>query len=312
MKAEDYRPLIIAYRNGAPVHLTDVAEVVDSVENLRNQGLANGKPAVLVILYRQPGANIIDTVERVKAVLPQLQASIPSAIDVQLAMDRTTTIRASLHDVERALMIAIALVILVVFLFLRNARATLIPSVAVPVSLIGTFGAMYLLGYSLDNLSLMALTISTGFVVDDAIVVLENITRHIEAGMPRMEAALRGAARGRLHRPVDEPVADRGVRPDPADGRHRRPALPRIRGDLVDRDPDLARGLADDDADDVRPPSRAPTGERTGRVLPLAASAPSTAVLDHYDRSLVQALRHPCAGAVESCSRRSASTSICS
>ena len=193
MKAEDYRPLIIAYRDGAPVHLTDVAEVVDSVENLRNQGLANGKPAVLVILYRQPGANIIDTVERVKALLPQLQASIPSAINVQLTMDRTTTIRASLHDVERALMIAITLVILVVFLFLRNARATLIPSVAVPVSLIGTFGAMYLLGYSLDNLSLMALTISTGFVVDDAIVVLENITRHMEAGMPRMEAALRGA-----------------------------------------------------------------------------------------------------------------------
>jgi multidrug efflux pump len=192
-KAEDYRPLIIGYRAGAPVHLTDVAEIVDSVENLRNQGLANGKPAVLVILYRQPGANIIDTVERVKAVLPQLQASIPSAINVELTMDRTTTIRASLHDVERALMIAIALVILVVFLFLRNARATLIPSVAVPVSLIGTFGAMYLLGYSLDNLSLMALTISTGFVVDDAIVVLENVTRHMEAGMPRMEAALRGA-----------------------------------------------------------------------------------------------------------------------
>ena len=175
------------------MRLTDVAEVEDSVENLRNQGLANGKPAVLVILYRQPGANIIETVDRVKAVLPQLEASIPSAIDVELTMDRTTTIRTSLHDVERTLMIAIGLVILVVFLFLRNARATLIPSVAVPVSLIGTFGAMYLLGYSLDNLSLMALTISTGFVVDDAIVVLENVTRHIEAGMTRMQAALRGA-----------------------------------------------------------------------------------------------------------------------
>jgi multidrug efflux pump len=147
----------------------------------------------LVILYRQPGANIIDTVERVKAMLPQLQASIPRAINVQLTMDRTTTIRASLHDVESALLIATALVILVVFIFLRNGRATLIPTVAVPVSLIGTFGVMYLLGYSLDNLSLMALTISTGFVVDDAIVVLENITRHIEAGMPRMEAALLGS-----------------------------------------------------------------------------------------------------------------------
>jgi multidrug efflux pump len=191
--AADYKPLVIAYRNGAAVHLTDVGEVLNSVENLRNQGLSNGKPAVLVILYRQPGANIIDTVNRVKAILPQLQASIPHAINVELTMDRTTTIRTSLHDVERALLIAIALVILVVFLFLRNPRATLIPSVAVPVSLVGTFGAMWLLGYSLDNLSLMALTVSTGFVVDDAIVVLENVTRHIEAGMTRMEAALLGS-----------------------------------------------------------------------------------------------------------------------
>jgi multidrug efflux pump len=191
--AADYKPLVIAYRNGNAVHLTDVAQVEDSVENLRNQGLANGKPAVLVIIYRQPGANIIDTVDRVKAMLPQLQASIPHAINVQLTMDRTTTIRASLHDVESALVIATVLVILVVFVFLRNGRATLIPSMAVPVSLIGTFGAMYLLGYSLDNLSLMALTVSTGFVVDDAIVVLENVTRHIEAGMTRMEAALKGA-----------------------------------------------------------------------------------------------------------------------
>ena len=148
---------------------------------------------MLVILRRQPGANIIDTVERVKAILPQLEASIPRAIDVELILDRTTTIRSSLHDVERTLVIAICLVVLVVFVFLRNLRATLIPSVAVPVSLIGTFGVMYLLGYSLDNLSLMALTISTGFVVDDAIVVLENVTRHIEAGMPRMQAALQGA-----------------------------------------------------------------------------------------------------------------------
>ncbi len=192
-KASQYRSLVIAYRNGAAVRLSDVADVQDLVENLRNQGLSNGNPAVLVILYRQPGANIIDTVDRVKAILPQLRASIPRAIDVTLTMDRTTTIRTSLHDVERALVIAVCLVILVVFLFLRNLRATLIPSVAVPVSLIGTFGAMYLLGYSLDNLSLMALTVSTGFVVDDAIVVLENITRHIEAGMTRMEAALLGA-----------------------------------------------------------------------------------------------------------------------
>jgi len=191
--AEDYRPLVIAYRDGASVRLSDVAQVEDSVENVRNIGLANGKPAVVVILRRQPGANIIDTVERVKAVLPQLEASIPRAIDVELILDRTTTIRSSLHEVERTLVIAVCLVVLVVFAFLRSIPAALIPSVAVPVSLIGTFGVMYLLGYNLDNLSLMALTISTGFVVDDAIVVLENVTRHIEAGMPRMRAALQGA-----------------------------------------------------------------------------------------------------------------------
>jgi multidrug efflux pump len=191
--AVDYRPLVIAYRNGAAVRLSDVADVQDSVENLRNAGLANGKPAVLVILFRQPGANIIDTVDSVKAAIPQLMAAMPRDMDLLIANDRTTTIRASLHDTEITLLIAVALVTLVVFLFLRNGRATLIPAIAVPVSIIGTFGAMYLLGYSLDNLSLMALTVATGFVVDDAIVVLENISRHIEAGMPRLQAALLGA-----------------------------------------------------------------------------------------------------------------------
>jgi multidrug efflux pump len=192
-KAREYRSLIVAYRNGAAVRLSDVADVQDSVENVRNLGLANGMTAVLVILYRQPGANIISTVDRVRALLPALRASIPSDIDLSVAIDRTTTIRASLHDVERTLLIAVTLVVLVVFLFLRNGRATLIPAVAVPISILGTFGGMYLLGYSLDNLSLMALIIATGFVVDDAIVVLENITRHMEAGMPRLEAALLGA-----------------------------------------------------------------------------------------------------------------------
>jgi multidrug efflux pump len=192
--AADYRPLIIAYRNGAPVRVKDVGDVVDSVENIRNAGLANGKPAVLVILYRQPGVNIIDTVDRVMAVLPELRASISPAIDIDPAVDRSTTIRASLAEVERTLMIAVVLVVLVVFVFLRSRQATMIPCVAVPVSLIGTFGVMYLLGYSLDNLSLMALTVATGFVVDDAIVVLENISRHIEAGVPRVRAAVQGAA----------------------------------------------------------------------------------------------------------------------
>src|SRR5579871_1015639 len=183
-KAKDYKSLIVAYRNGAPVHLSDVGEVTDSVENLRNSGLANGKPSILVILFRQPGANIIGIVDRVRALLPQLRASVSPAIDIELAADRSTTIRSSLRDVERTLVIAIILVIIVVFAFLRSARATLVPLVAVSVSLVATFAAMYLMGYSLDNLSLMALTVATGFVVDDAIVVLENTTRHLESGMP--------------------------------------------------------------------------------------------------------------------------------
>jgi multidrug efflux pump len=192
-KADDYKSLILAYRNGAAIHLSDVGEVTDSVENLRNAGLANGKPAVLIILYRQPGANIISTVDLVKALMPQLKASISPAIDIGLAVDRSTTIRTSLRDVERTLILAVLLVIVVVFAFLRNLRATLIPVVAVSVSLIATFAAMYLMGYSLDNLSLMALTVATGFVVDDAIVVLENITRYIENGLTPLEAALKGA-----------------------------------------------------------------------------------------------------------------------
>jgi multidrug efflux pump len=192
-KAVDYTSLVVAYRNGAAVRLSDVGEVIDSVENLRNAGLANGKPAVLIILFRQPGANIITTVDLVKALMPQLSASISPAIDIGLAVDRSTTIRTSLRDVEWTLVIAVMLVIAVVFGFLRNGRATLIPIVAVSVSLIATFAVMYLMDYSLDNLSLMALTVATGFVVDDAIVVLENITRHIEAGMSPLDAALQGA-----------------------------------------------------------------------------------------------------------------------
>jgi multidrug efflux pump len=192
-QASDYESLVIAHRNGAPVRLSDVADVSDSVETRFNFAFARGQAAVLVVLYRMPGANIIDTIDRVTAQLPLLEASIPSAITTSIADNRSTTIRASLHDTELTLIIAACLVIMVVFLFLGDARATVIPIVAVPVSLIGTFGVMYLLGYSIDSLSLMALTIATGFVVDDAIVVLENIKRHIEAGRPRFEAALLGA-----------------------------------------------------------------------------------------------------------------------
>ena len=190
--AADYKPVIVVWRKGAPVRLEDVATVTDSVQDIRNIGLTNGKRSVMLILYRQPGANIIETVARVKAIMPQLEASIPAGIQVQTVMDRTPTIRASLKEVERTLVLSVALVILAVFLFLKNARATLIPGIVVPVSLIGTFGVMYLCNYSLDNLSLMALTIATGFVVDDAIVVLENITRHREAGMPLRQAVLQG------------------------------------------------------------------------------------------------------------------------
>jgi len=192
-KAADYRPIVVAYRNGAAVRLTDLGTLDDSVQDLRNAGMADGKPAVLLLIRRQPGANVIETVDRVKAILPVLQASIPQSIDLQIASDSTTTIRASLLGVEQTLLISISLVILVVFLFLRRWRAATIPAVAVPVSLIGTFGIMYLAGYSLDNLSLMALTIATGFVVDDAVVVLENVSRHIEQGTSPFEAALLGA-----------------------------------------------------------------------------------------------------------------------
>ncbi|HEY5113712.1 MAG TPA: efflux RND transporter permease subunit, partial [Coriobacteriia bacterium] len=193
LKAAEYRQLVVSYRDGAAVRLADIADVTDSVEDVRTMGLSNGKPAIIIIVFRQPGANIIETVDGVRAVLPQLQASIPPSVKLNLLIDSTRTIRASVRDVEITLCISIALVILVVFIFLRSARSTLIPSVAVPISLVGTFGVMYLLGYSIDNLSLMALTVATGFVVDDAIVVIENITRHLEAGMQPMEAALVGA-----------------------------------------------------------------------------------------------------------------------
>jgi multidrug efflux pump len=191
--ADQYKDLVVAYRDNAAIKLTDVGEVADSVEDLRNAGLANGKPSVLVILYRQPGANIIQAVDAVKAELPRMAASLPGDVDLTIAVDRSKTIRVSLGDTEKTLVTSVGLVTLVVLLFLRNLRAAAIPSIAVPVSIVGTFGAMYLLGFSLDNLSLMALTISTGFVVDDAIVVLENISRHMELGKTRMQAALLGA-----------------------------------------------------------------------------------------------------------------------
>jgi multidrug efflux pump len=193
MKAKDYRNLVIAYKNGAPVRLSDVADVQDSYSNIYNAGSFNGKPSVLIVIFRQPGANVIATADRVIAALPFLKASLPPSINLDIGLDRTTTVRASVSDVQRTLIISVILVVLVVFVFLREVRATLIPSVAVPLAIVGTFGIMYLCGYSLNNLSLMALTISTGFVVDDAIVVLENVMRHIEGGMKPHAAAILGA-----------------------------------------------------------------------------------------------------------------------
>jgi len=194
LSSADYRPLVVAYRNGAPVLLSDVATVIDDTENVKQAAWMNNVPAVILNIQRQPGANIIEVVDRVKRLLPQLRTSLPTSVDIAILTDRTTTIRASVHDVEFELMLTVGLVVMVIFLFLRNISATIIPSVAVPLSLIGTFGVMYLLGYSLNNLTLMALTISTGFVVDDAIVMIENIMRYIEEGVAPLEAALRGAA----------------------------------------------------------------------------------------------------------------------
>jgi multidrug efflux pump len=193
LTSDGYRPLIIAYKNGAPVRVSDVATVFDGAENAKQAAWANEHPAVILNIQRQPGANIIAVVDRVKKLLPQLQASLPSAVQVQILTDRTTTIRASVEDVQFSLVLTIALVVMVIFLFLRSARATVIPALAVPLSIVGTFGVMYLLGYSLNNLSLMALTISTGFVVDDAIVMIENISRFIEEGETPLQAALKGS-----------------------------------------------------------------------------------------------------------------------
>jgi multidrug efflux pump len=191
--AEEYKPIIVTWRNGAPVRLQDLGEVEDGVQDVRNYGMYNGTPAVLMIIFRQPNANIIEVVDSITALMPELQATVPAGIDISVAMERTSTIRASLRDVERTLMVSVGLVILVVYLFLRSGRATLIPAAAIPISLVGTFAAMYVMGFSLNNLSLMALIVATGFVVDDAIVVLENVSRHIEAGMKPFEAALQGA-----------------------------------------------------------------------------------------------------------------------
>ncbi len=272
--ADVYRSLIIHYNNGAPVRLSDVATVKDSVQNVLNAGMTNAKPAILVMIRRAPDANIISTVDAIRASMPELQAMLPASINLDIAQDRSPTIRASLRDVERSLTIAVSLVILVVFLFLRSGRATLIPAIAVPVSLIGTFSAMYLCGFSLNNLSLMALTVATGFVVDDAIVVLENISRLYRSRHEAAASLIARGAGGRLYRGVDEPVADRGVYSAAVYGRPAGALVPRVLNYAVGGDPDFIAGVHHADADDVRPiaaPPPAPQPAAHPRFQPVAA-----------------------------------------
>ncbi len=246
-----YNSVVVAYKNGAPVRLSDIATAVDSAENVKQAAWMNTTPAVIVNIQRQPGSNIISVADRVKLLLKQLQSSLPAAVKVQVLTDRTETIRASVKDVQFELMLTIGLVVMVIFLFLRNLSATVIPSVAVPLSLVGTFGVMYLLGYSLNNLTLMALTISTGFVVDDAIVMIENIERYLEEGDAPLDAALKGAGQIGFTIVSLDRFADRGADSPAVHGRHRRTSVPRIRGDPRGHDPGFGSGFTDSDADDV-------------------------------------------------------------
>jgi multidrug efflux pump len=262
LSAADYKPLVVAYRNGAPVTLSDVATVIDDAENVRLAAWMNETPAVIVNIQRQPGANIIEVVDRVQKLLPTLRASLPSAIAVQVLTDRTTTIRASVEDVQFELVLTIGLVVMVIFLFLRTVSATIIPSVAVPLSLVGTFGVMYLLGYSLNNLTLMALTISTGFVVDDAIVMIENIARYIEEGVAPMEAALRGSEQIGFTI-LSLTVSLIAVLIPLLFGRHRGTAVPRVRHHARGDHPDFGDGFAHADPDDVREVAASQARKRT-------------------------------------------------
>ena len=250
-EAKDYKDLVVVYRNNAPVRLSDLGRVVDGNEDVRNMGLARGKPAVTIQVNRQPNANIIDTVDRIEALIPQFRASLPPTVHLDVDNDRTTTIRASVIDAQRNMVISILLVIAVVFFFLRNWQGDVYPERVVPVSLIGTFGAMYLLGYNLDNLSLMALTIATGFVVDDAIVVIENITRHMELGMKPMAGRAERRERDWIHRAFDQRISGRGIYPDSSDERHCGAAVPRIRGRSLGRHFCVDGHLSDRYADDV-------------------------------------------------------------
>ncbi len=269
LSSADYMPVIVAYRNGAAVRASDVATIVDAAENSQQAAWMDRQPAVIVNIQRQPGANIIAVVDRIKKLLPQLQTSMPATIQVKVLTDRTMTIRASVRDVEFELMLTIALVVMVIFLFLRNLAATIIPSVAVPLSIVGTFGVMYLLGYSLNNLTLMALTISTGFVVDDAIVMIENISRFIEEGDEPHARRAQGQRTDRLHHHVADGFADRGADPAAVHERRGGAALPRVRRHAGGHDSGFGVRLADADADDVLAHSSRQGGRQADPLLLL-------------------------------------------
>ncbi len=251
LTSKEYQSLIVTYRNGAPVVLSDVASAIDDAENVKQAAWMNNSPAVIVNIQRQPGSNVIEVVDRIKKLLPQLQSSLPAAVQVRILTDRTTTIRSSVEDVEFEMLLAIALVVMVIFLFLRTFSATVIPSIAVPLSLVGTFGIMYLCGFSLNNLTLMALTIATGFVVDDAIVMIENISRYIEQGEPPLQAALKGSRADRLYDPVSFDLSGRSANPAAVYERCGRQALPRIRHHTWCHYRHLGIRLIDSDTDDV-------------------------------------------------------------
>ena len=268
LSSSDYAGLVIAYKNGAPVKLTDVATVKDDVENMRQAAWMNEVPAVIVNIQRQPGANTIAVVDQIQKLLPQLTSTLPASVKVSTLTDLTTTIRASVKDVEFSLLLTIGLVVMVIFLFLRSVSATIIPSVAVPLSLVGTFGVMYLLGYSLNNLTLMALTISTGFVVDDAIVMIENISRYIEAGRKAAGGGAEGRRADRVHDHFADDLADCRADSAAVHGRHRGPAFPRVRGHVQRDDSDVGGRFADADADDVRAAAEAYAGILAGRAFP--------------------------------------------
>ena len=292
MSAAGYRPVVVAYRNGSPVRLHEVARVFDGVENDKTAAYQRTSRAVFVSIQRQPGANTVQIIDSIRALLPALRAQLPAAVNLDVRSDRSKSIRESVADVKFTLVLTMGLVVLVIFLFLRNVSATVIPSLALPVSVIGTFAVMYAFGYSLDNLSLMALTLAVGFVVDDAIVMLENIVRHMETGQVADGGGVRRLEGSGVHDPVDDRVAGGGVHPGAVHGRHRRPAAARVRGHDRGGHPGVGRRVGDADADAVQPvPEAARTKRRHGCAVPWRPSAMFDLVLAGYAWTLRQTLR---------------------